>query len=55
MKKLKLFLTIVVLVLTLASCSLNHTSHPSNPGDDQIAEGESSYTAIISIIIQMKQ
>ena len=47
MKKLKLFLTIVVLVLTLASCSLNHTSHPSNPGDDQIAEGESSYTVTI--------
>ena len=44
MKKFKFLLIVMLGFFFLASCSLDQTKYPTNPGDDEITEGEESYT-----------
>ena len=44
MKKFKLLLIVMLGFFFLASCSLDQTKYPTTPGDDEITEGEESYT-----------
>ncbi len=47
MRKIKLFLSIVLSIFFLASCSLNSTQRPANPGNDVIEPGEEGYTVTV--------
>ena len=44
MKKFKFLLIVMLGFFFLASCSLDQTKFPTDPGDDEITEGEESYT-----------
>ena len=44
MKKFKFLLIVMLGFFFLASCSLDQTKFPTAPGDDEITEGEESYT-----------
>ena len=44
MKKFKFLLIVMLGFFFLASCSLDQTKYPTTPGDDEITEGEESYT-----------